>query len=299
MNAARNHTLPSPQTTATANYGLGLMLSSVLLFSVSILAIKAISLRYGTSLWMLTLPRFAIGLAVAAILFRGRHSIIWSQLATSPWMILRGVVGGAGVLLYNWCVIELGPGRTSVITSTYPIFGALLAPLFLPEVLRWRLIGLCSTAILGIALIVGSNPLGYGLNGPDGLAVVVAALSGLVVVSIRKLHATSNTATIFAAQCGYGLIFCIPGAWMTFPGMATMELLWIMLAAVFVALGQLCLTESFKSLSVAKGSSLQLLGPPIVAINSFALFGERLSLTEIAGAAVVLFACYRIARQRD
>lgn len=280
----------------SSSRGLLLMLASVVFFSASVLVIKAIHVQYGLSFWVITLPRFVVGLLLVRILYRGSQSVEWKSLVLDPWMVARGVVGGIGVPLYNLCVIEIGPGRTTVINASYPIFGMLLAPLFLPEPLRWRAFGYGALAIAGVVAMTGPEALAAGPNRYDLLAVAIAFSSGFVVVLIRKLHVTSNTATIFASQCAYGLVFCAPGFFLDLPSISLAPIGLILLGAGLVAAGQLLMTQSFRSVSVARGSTIQLLGPPFVVVASFLLFGETLSPLDILGGAVILAACYRIAR---
>ncbi len=275
-----------------------MMAISVLFFSGSLLLIKLIHDSYGTSFWVITLPRFALGLIIVRFLFSDQESVVWKSLVTDRWMLLRGLIGGLGVPLYNLCIIELGAGRASILTSTYPIFAALIAPLFLPEPLKWRILALSAVAITGTALMSGLDSLGADSNPYDLLALAVAIMSGLVIVAIRKLHSTHNTATIFAAQCAFGLVICIPGAIRDFTPLPLTAVTLILLSALMVAVGQLAMTHAFKHLSAARGSSIQLLGPPLIATASFFMFDERLSMVELAGAGLILFSCYRIAKAK-
>ena len=67
-------------------------------------------------------------------------------------------------------------------------------------------------AFLGLALMTDTFAGGVHPN-PYVLCAVLSALSSAyVAVVIRHLHATEHTATIFGAQCVYGLLFCGPFA---------------------------------------------------------------------------------------
>lgn len=284
---------------ALPSNGVALMLLSVVFFTAGTLLVKYVSLRSGLSFWTLTLPRFAVGLLLVRFCFRGGQAVNWKSLVSDQWMVTRGVVGGAATIAFYLCIVELGAGRVSILYATYPIFAALIAPLVLPEPIRPRTLLLGLLAIAGIALMTGPDALGSGFNAMDGLAALASILSGLVVVSICKLHNTHNTATIFASQCVYGLAFCAPGVAVTFEGIAPIDAALILGSAVLVSLGQITMTQGFKTVSAGRGSSLQLLNPPLTFAGAFLLFGERLGSAALLGAAIILFASYRLARSRD
>lgn len=280
---------------AFAANGIAMMMLSVGFFTLNLLLVKAIHVQYGVSFWVITLPRFVAGLILVKALFHGEQSVDWKSLVTNKWMLARGILGGIGVPFYNLCIIELGAGRSSILTSSYPIFAGLIAPFFLPEALRWPILALTALALCGMAIMTGGDVLSGNSSAYDLLAISIAIVSGLVIVIVRKLHATHNTATIFAAQCVFGFLVCLGGAARDFISLAPAAATLIIISSVCVALGQLAMTHAFKHVSVARGPSIQLIGPPMAAFGSFMLFGETLSVFELCGAALILFACYRIA----
>src|SRR5690606_18528990 len=123
----------------------------------------------------------------------------------------------------------------------------LIAPLLLPEPLRWRLLLLSALAIVGVVMITGADAFSGGANPYDELAILVAIMSGFVVVTVRKLHSTRNTATIFAAQCVFGFAICLGGAISGFSPMSLAAAAMIIISSVSVALGQLAMTQAFKT----------------------------------------------------
>jgi drug/metabolite transporter (DMT)-like permease len=52
------------------------------------------------------------------------------------------------------------------------------------------------------------------------------------------------------------------------------------------------MTHGFQRLSVARGSSIQMLMPVVTALGALVCFGERLSLAEVVGGAVTLGATW-------
>jgi drug/metabolite transporter (DMT)-like permease len=144
-------------------------------------------------------------------------------------------------------------------------------------------------SVVGLALL--TNAVGRGMEAGiwDLLAVGAALASAWVVITIRQLHAAGvHSATIFSAQCAYGLVVCLPPALLHPAPPGLTEWVLMIVAALAASGGQLCMTYGFARLSVAGGSLIQMLVPVMVAIGAGVFFGEYLKAGELAGAVLVL-----------
>ncbi len=274
------------------------MLLSATCFAASIILIKIAGDTFEISFWIITLFRFGVGLVLVQTFFHGKQKVAWKKLFTDSWLLTRGLLGGFMVPLYNLCILELGAGRSTILSSSYPIFAALLAPFFITENLKLRHIFLGIIALGGISLMTGPENLKNGLNHYDILMIGVAIVSGLIVVIIRKLHATYNTATIFAAQCLFGFIICVPGSLLNISMPPLQGWFFLIGAALFVALGQLTMTQGFRHISVSRGASLHLLTPVLVTGASILLLGETFTLLDITGGIIIVASCLFIVNDR-
>lgn len=118
--------------------------------------------------------------------------------------------------------------------------------------------------------------------------MVAALLSAYVVVTIRQLHDTEHTATIFAAQCVYGLLICAVPAMLTYQPLSAGAWAVMLVAGVTAGAGQLAMTRAFRDLPVAEGSLIQMLVPLGIALGGMAFFSEHFALHEVIGAALIL-----------
>lgn len=265
---------------------LALMLLSAAAFTANVLLVRALNDLHFANIWLVSCARFVVGLGVVAVIYRRE----WQpqNLLRNRRLVERGLLGGIGVYLTYLCVVRLGAGRATFINNTYVIWGALFAAWVLKEKLRPSLLagGVC--ALTGLALI--TNVLGSGGTPGfyDGLAVLSALVSAWVVVTIRQLHATEHSSTIFAAQCFYGLLLCGIPALLQLQPISGLGLGVTALASVTAAIGQLAMTRAFRDLSVAEGSLLQMLVPLGIATGGGVFFHERFTFHELAGAALIL-----------
>ena len=263
-----------------------MMLASAACFTANVLLVRALGEMQAANIWLVSVARFVVGLGIVVTVYRREFQP--SHLHRNTKLIERGIVGGIGVYLTYLCVVKLGAGRATFIGNTYVIWGALLAAWWLKEKLRPAVLSGGVAALAGIGLLTNvfsanSHPGIYDL-----LAVVAALLSAYVVVTIRQLHGSEHTSTIFAAQCVYGLIICAVPAIVTFQPISPAAWAVILLASLTAAGGQLTMTRAFRDLPVGEGSLLQMLVPLGIAVGGAVFFHERFAVHELVGAALIL-----------
>lgn len=262
------------------------MLLSAAAFTANVLLIRALGQVQSVNVWLISCTRFAVGLALILTVYR--RGFEPAHLFRHPKLISRGLVGSLGVAGFYITVLKLGAGRATFINNTYVILGALMAVVMLGERFRPALAIGGVAALAGIALLTNAFGADSHASLYDLLAVVVALGSAYIVVTIRQLHATEHTSTIFAAQCVYGLILCaIPAALHPEP---VSVLAWAVMigAGICAGVGQITMTRSFRDLSVAEGSLLQMLVPLGIAVGGAVFFHEHFTPHEIIGAVLIL-----------
>jgi len=263
-----------------------MMLASAASFTVNVLLVRALGEMHAANIWLVSVARFVVGLVIIAMVYSREFEP--THLYRNTKLIERGIIGSLGVYLTYLCVVKLGAGRATFIGNTYPIWGALLAAWMLKEKLRPAVFFGGAAALVGIGCLtnVFSTSAHPGLF--DLLAVVAALFSAYVVVTIRQLHGSEHTSTIFAAQCAYGLIICSIPAYLTFDPISPAAWGVILLASITAAAGQLTMTRAFRDLPVAEGSLLQMIVPLGIAVGGAVFFHEHFSVHELVGAALIL-----------
>ncbi|ACB77466.1 DMT family transporter [Opitutus terrae] len=263
-----------------------LMLLSTVCFTANVLLIRALGEFATVNVWLISCTRFVVGLVMILALYRQEFQP--RHLYQNRQLISRGLAGGIGVYAYYLTVIHIGPGRATFINNTYVIFGALLAVWMLGERFTAARATGSTMALGGLALLTNPFAAGAVTSIYDLLAIGGAFLSAYIVVTIRQLHASEHTSTIFAAQCVYGLLVCsVPAALHPEP---IAPLAWAVMlgAGICAGAGQLAMTRAFRELPVAEGSLLQMIVPVGIALGGFALFGEHFTRHELLGAALIL-----------
>ena len=270
------------------------MLASVALFSINTLLIRAISLQFpAADGWVASLFRGVVGMLVVIALHGWGRGLRMDRLFSSRLVALRGLVGGVAIIIFYVTIVKLGAARSVILNLTYPVFGSVIAAVWLKEKLTrsslvWMIVGLC-----GLAVFLSDDGKLLHPSPYDLLALLGAAAAGWVIVIIRRLRHEEHHATIFASQALYSLLIAIP-ATVKLPQLPPIAWSGLIAAAIVVAIAQLQMTRAYQSMSVVKGSSIQMLLPIATGIGGFLLLGETFRPIEIFGAILTLLATWRV-----
>ena len=281
--------------TGSYSRGMLVMAASSLVFSAMSLLVP-FTRSINTSI--VTAVRFTTGIVVIGGL--GLFRVIPLKPVNKPWLIGRGAFGAASVYLMYFAMVKLGLGMGTILSYTYPVFAALLAPLIIREKVHPDVFVAVAVSFVGIWLVV--NPMGatggagsFSISAYQLLALLGGLLSAVAIVTIRKLQATDSSSMIYLAQCVFGMIVIgYPTATSSF-GFALP--LWLVLAGIGIlaTVAQLLMTTAYRDVPATEGSLLAFLVPVVNSVLGIVVFGERMQPLTIAGALVVLAACAYVA----
>ena len=153
--------------------------------------------------------------------------ILWHQ---GQWPVLRqhwkaillaGVINSAvPFALFSWAVLHISTGLTSILNATVPLFGALVALVWLGERiqgLRWLGLGL---GFAGVALLAWRAPGGAGMAGSaHALGAMGACLLAATCYAVgasyarRYLQGIGPLATATGSQVGAALALALHTLW--------------------------------------------------------------------------------------
>ncbi len=277
------------QTTGQTK-GTFLILASTIAF-----CLMSMLVRYASDIdgYKTTLFRFVVGLGIlgTAALF-GKVRLRFTH---GPLLFLRGLFGGAGILIFFLSIPRLGLGKATVLLYSFPIFASLFGAIFLKERLGVIRLAAILTAFAGIGLLGSDSGSAGTLTGLFGkhelLAILGAVLGGIALVMVKKLHDTDSSYAIFFAQCVIGLwIVIVPAN--TIPcSVGLSGGLLLVAIGVTSATGQLLATEGYRHLEIAQASLLGMLVPVLNYVLGVVAFGEPVSVRSILGAAIVVGSC--------
>jgi drug/metabolite transporter (DMT)-like permease len=271
--------------------GVTLMVSACLFFCIMASLVKTVSHvnAFKTSLW-----RFGIGIVILG--FAAFVGGIQLRFHNKKQLLVRGLFGGAAVVMEYFAIVNLGIGKAMVLLAAYPIFAYIFEILLLKEKPNAAATIIILCALAGMYFVIGGedgSSVFESFGFYEAMAVGAAVMSGLVVVTIRKLHQTDSAYAIYFWQCAAG--FAIAAA-VSCGGQCAGPICFcdgvvLVLIGTTAAAGQLLMTQGYKYLTVRIGSTLAILEPTFCFIAGAAIFSEPVCCKSVLGTFLIISSC--------
>jgi drug/metabolite transporter (DMT)-like permease len=197
-------------------------------------------------------------------------------------------------------VVRLPLADTTVIHFTNPVFTALLAAVFLGEVLRGWEVFLALVALAGVFIVARPGFVFGDVSGLEPVAVAVAMagaiLSAAAYVTARRLTRTHDTLVIVFAFAFVSLVGSLPATLQVFVWPSPWE--WAVLLGVGVAAqgGQVYVTKALQVEKAGKVMAVGYLQIVFAALWGVVMFGEIPDGWTAVGAAIIIGATFLMAR---
>ena len=267
----------------------------LILVSTVFFCLMSALVRYASNIdpYKTTLFRFVVGLGIlgtAALFGKIKLKFVHGRL-----LFLRGLFGGAAILLCFWSIAKLGVGKGTVLIYSFPIFSSIFSVIFLKEKIGLLRVVAILAAFFGIYLLAcdnsnGSNLLDF-LGKNELLAIFGAMLGGIALVIVKKLHDTDSSYAIYFSQCVIGLWIVVVPANVVPCSIGLSGGILLVAIGITATIGQLLSTEAYRYVEISTGSLLGMLVPVVNYIIGVTIFGEFVSWRSIVGTAAVIGSC--------
>ena len=252
--------------------------------------------------------RLAIGgLVVAAYLLLSRRRL---QFTTRVWQVLAlaAVFLAADLWFYHRSIQYIGPGLSTLIANFQVFFMAAAGVVILRQPPTLRQLVAIPLALAGLALIVGVD---WNDLAPDYRRGIVFGLGAAVTYAGYLLSMRhSRRASTHRVPSREIAVVSLAGAAML--GIAALgegeslaiasgsDLAWLTCYGVLShGLGMLFITSSLPQVTTTQAGLALLLQPTLSFVWDIAFFARPMTVTELSGAALALFAIYLGSRARS
>ncbi len=209
--------------------------------------------------------------------------------------VLRCAVGIASMLCGFWAIVNLPLAQAVSISYSTPLFVTILAVFVLGEVVRARRWTAVIIGFLGVIVIVRPGADGFQIGAL--IALIAAALSGSVAVSIKLLSRTEKADAIVLWTTLLWVPMSLVPAMMYWVWPTGITWLWIVLAGFLGTAGHMCWTRALQRGEASLLTPIGFLQLPVVALLGWMLFDENLDRYTLIGAAIIFTSNVYIARR--
>lgn len=238
--------------------------------------------------------RALFGLVFFAPLFL-RQGLAPLRTKRAGLLVVRGMTNATGMLCYFMALKFTPLAKLAALFFAQPLFGTILALLFLGEVIRARRLTALAFGFAGMLIII--QPAGTGLDLGAGLVLASAFVSAIAVVLIKRLSTTESSATITIytglVTTPVALAVAIP-VWQT-PDMV--QLAWMFVAGCLGSIGQLSMVRAFALADATAVLPLDFFKLIWAAILGYLAFGETVALSTWLGGTLIFAASIYIAHR--
>lgn len=203
---------------------------------------------------------------------------------------VRNVVHFTGQALWFWALTQAPLAQVFALEFSSPLWVILLSPLILGERLNGRRLAFAVLGFAGILLV--ANP-DVGHLQPGVLAASACAVFfALSVLLTKRLTRDEDVISILfwlvAFQSVFGLMLSLWDGAMALPTTATLP--WLALIGLSGVTAHLCLTKALTFAPASFVGPIDFARLPLIAVIGAAFYDEPLTLTLLAGAALILVA---------
>ncbi|EIS6446745.1 DMT family transporter [Staphylococcus pseudintermedius] len=214
----------------------------------------------------------------------------FGKLSSQPLLVTRSVLGLMGVLLNIYAIDHMVLSDADILMKLNPFWTILLSLIFLKEFIQKYQITSMVIAIIGMLFVVKPE------FSSDVIPAIVGLLSGVFAASaytaVRALSTREAPYTIVFYFSFFSVIVLIPFVAFTFEPMSLIQIVYLILAGLSAAVGQIGITVAY-SYAPAKDISIFTYASIIfTAIIGSILFNESPDFYAIIGYIIILSASY-------
>lgn len=236
---------------------------------------------------MTSFYRSVIGLVLLAPFFLRRGTSVL-RTERHGLFLFRGMTSAAAQAAFFFAVAFLPLADAVSLTFTAPLFGALLAVLFLGEIVGPRRAAVLAAGFLGVLIIL--RPGFKEVDWTFAMPLLAAFGMGLIWVLVKRLAETEPTERIVFYMILYTVPVSFVMALFVWQTPTWNHLSWLVVTALVANAGQFAMTNSYRAAEATAVFPFDFARLPFTALLAWLAFAEALDLWTWLGALVIFIA---------
>lgn len=264
------------------------MFISALGFALMAACVKSVSL-YGIPVLEIVAARALVSGVISYADIKRKNISPWGN--NKPLLITRGVVGAVALFFVYYSLTQLPLAEATILQYLHPVFTAILALLFLKEILQRSTLTCIFLSLLGLLVMVSPNlyqgdityswlSIGAGILGAFGSAVAY--------IIVKKLTRTEDSSVIvfYFPFVSLPIAIILLGNDFVMPTLPALGLL--LLVGIFTQVGQIGLTKALHCADANKATAYSYVQILFSLLIGWLFFNETILITTLLGGAFIL-----------
>ena len=273
-------------TLSQKSKGIILMLLSALFFALMQIMVKLSGGRI--PLMEQVFFRNFVSFFVMLFVMLYNHLPLFGPKKYHPWLFARSFFGILGVICQFYASNHANQADVTTVSKMSPFLVTILAGVFLREKISKIQIPAMILAFAGC--IVVANPTFNSNVFPLFISFLDAATSAVAFTLLRFFRDKVDALTVVMYYSTFSMIVIAPFMLANFVMPTPYETFLLMMIGVFAALGQICLTYSYRMAPAAEISVYNYSGIIFAMILGYVMLGQEIGLHSLIGAALVIAA---------
>ncbi|MCH9681029.1 MAG: DMT family transporter [Deltaproteobacteria bacterium] len=207
-------------------------------------------------------------------------------------LLLRGVLGSAGLYCFFYAVTVLPLSEVTTIHYVNPILTAVLAAVVLGEGVSLGLVGALTLSLAGVVVVARPQFIFGGSQVLDptavGIALAGATFAAGAYVTVRRLRTTDAPMVVVLWFPLVATPVFLPLAWRVWVWPTPWEWLVLLGLGISTQIAQVFLTWGLHRLPAGRGTAMGYVQIAFAMVWSVLVFGEDVDAVELGGAALVV-----------
>ncbi|MBN2626304.1 MAG: DMT family transporter [Spirochaetales bacterium] len=267
-----------------------LMLGSALFFAfMTAFVKKAGDLPFMEKALFRNLISFLIAFSVLQV----KRQTLWGKRENRKILILRGLVGSLGILLYFYSIDRLIIADASMLNKLSSFFVIVFARILLKNRIRLFQLTALILALAGSALIIKPG-FQFSSTGPAVICALSAVAAGLAYTLVSYLGGREDSYTIVFYFSLISTVICLPVLLVNPVLPSPAQALFLLGAGITAAGGQFLLTSAYRYAPAGEVSIYQYSQIVFASLLGIVFFSERPDLYSLIGYGLIFAGGYYI-----
>ncbi|NTS77992.1 DMT family transporter [Catenovulum sp. SM1970] len=272
---------------------VGYMILSALGFALMAACVKEVS-AMGIPVLQIVAARALVSAFLSYADIKRKKISPWG--VNKPLLWLRGIMGAVALIFVYYAVTTLPLAEATILQYLHPVFTAVLAVLFLKEVIKRSTIACIALSLLGLLVMVAPNFQSFDSVSSSliyswvsiGAAILGALGSAIAYVVVKKLTKTDDSSVIVFYFPFVALPFSLVllGSDFVMPSLAACGLL--LLVGLFTQVGQVGLTKALACEDASKATGYAYVQVVFSIIIGWVYFAEVPAITTFIGGGLII-----------